>query len=165
MSERLSLRFFYLLVACLILLACCSCSSTKHATQLVEHTSIDTIYLSTLQYDSIYIFESHSSDYHPANIEQDESFAHRSTLDARPKTDTVFIKDVSVEYRYKLLRDTIRLTHCDSIPYEVTITEIKEITRPLTFYDRLCRACFFLLSGALFVLSLKFVLRLKRIKR
>lgn len=156
---------FYALLLTITLLVCCSCSSTKQVTQVVEHVSKDTVYLSTLQYDSIYIFESHSSDYHPAIFEQDESFAQRSSLDARPKTDTVFVKDVSVEYRYKLLRDTTRIIQLDSIPYEVTIIETKEITRPLTPFDRLCRTCFWVLSGTLFVLSLKFVLRLKHLKR
>lgn len=156
---------FYALLLTISLLVCCSCSSTKQVTQVVEHVSKDTVYLSTLQYDSIYIFESHSSDYHPAIFEQDESFAQRSSLDARPKTDTVFIKDVSVEYRYKLLRDTTRIIQRDSIPYEVTIIETNEITRPLTPFDRLCRTCFWVLSGTLFVLSLKFVLRLKHLKR
>lgn len=153
---------FYALLLTITLLVCCSCSSTKQVTQVVEHVSKDTVYLSTLQYDSIYIFESHSSDYHPAIFEQDESFAQRSSLDARPKTDTVFVKDVSVEYRYKLLRDTTRIIQRDSIPYEVTITEIREVARAPTLFDKICRSSFILLSGALFVLLVKFVFAIKK---
>lgn len=47
--------FTILLFGCLTLMVCCSCGSTKVATQLVERTSVDTVYLSNMQYDSIYI--------------------------------------------------------------------------------------------------------------
>lgn len=105
-----------------------SCSTQRQVTQLVEHTSIDTIYLSNIQYDSIYIYQ--------------DKFVDRTK-------DTLYIKDKSIEYRYKLLRDTVRITQRDSIPYEVTVTEVKEITRPLTWFDRLCRYSFFMLLGVL----------------
>lgn len=81
-----------------------------------------------IQYDSIYIYKDKLTD--------------RST-------DTVYIKDVSVEYRYKLLRDTVQIVQRDSIPYEVTIVQTKEITRPLTWYDHLTRLTFWLLIRAL----------------
>lgn len=109
-----------------ILLVCCSCGSTKVTTQLVEHVQKDTIYLSNIKYDSIYIMQDRLLD--------------------RSK-DTIYLKDVSVEYRYKLLRDTVKVVQRDSIPYEVTVTEVKEITRPLTWFDRLTRFCFFFLMG------------------
>lgn len=116
---------FVFVATCLI---CCSCGSTRHVTQLVEHISIDTIYLSNVQYDSIYIYKDKLTD--------------------RSK-DTIYVKDVSVEYRYKLLRDTIYKTQADSIPYQITVTEVKEITRPLTFYDHLTRLTFWLVVGSL----------------
>ena len=78
------------------------------------------------------------------------------------ETDTVFIKDVSVEYRYKLLRDTIYKVERDSIPYQVTVTEIKEITRPLTWYDHLTQSVFWVVIGVLFVLFVRFVFNLKK---
>lgn len=119
-------------ILAIILLVCCSCSSTKAVTQLVEHTSVDTVYLSNTQYDSIYIYKDRVTD--------------RSR-------DTVYLKDISVEYRYKVLRDTIYKTQVDSIPYQVTVTEIKEIKRPLTWFDHLSRICFGIcLSGLLIVL-------------
>ena len=115
------------------------CRSARPTAQLVREVHTDTLYLSSLQYDSIYIFQERTSDYHmnPLNPLKPS------------ETDTVFIKDVSVEYRYKLLRDTIKVVQRDSIPYEVTITEIKEVPRPKTWFDRLCRYAFFLLCGAL----------------
>lgn len=112
-----------------LLLLLLGCSTQRHlTTQLVEHTSIDTIYLSNVQYDSIYIYQ--------------DKLIDRSR-------DTLYIKDKSIEYRYRLLKDTIRVVERDSIPYQVTITEVKEITRPLTFYDHLTRTVFWLVIGLL----------------
>lgn len=97
-----------------ILLVCCSCGSTKPVTQLVERVTKDTLYLSNVQYDSIYILK--------------DKLVDRSS-------DTVYVKDVSVEYRYKMLKDTVRVIKKDSIPYEVTVIETKEIRRPRTWFD------------------------------
>ena len=137
-----------LLIACFIIVGC---AAPRHVTQLVERVQKDTVYLSNIQYDSIYVSKEHSSEYHlnPSNVSNPSN------------SDTLFIKDVSIEYRYKLLRDTVRIVQRDSIPYEVTVTEIKEITRPLTPFDKLCRICFFFLTGILFVLLVKFVFKLK----
>ena len=49
----------------------------------------------------------------------------------------------------KLLKDLInrgflRIDQRDSIPYEVT--EVKEIQRLRTFFDKLCRLCFWFLT-------------------
>ena len=134
------------------LLVCCSCGSTKVATQLVRDVRVDTVYLSNVQYDSIYIYQERTSDYHmnPLNPLKPS------------ETDTVFIKDVSVEYRYKLLKDTIRVVERDSIPYQVTITETKEIQRPLTWYDHLTRSVFWIVIGILFVQLVRFVFNFKK---
>lgn len=110
------------------ILVCCSCGSTKVASQTVEHMHKDTVYLSNVQYDSIYIYKDKLTD---------------------RTRDTIFVKDASIEYRYKMLRDTVRIVQKDSIPYEVTVIETKEITRPLTFYDRLTHTTFWLVIGAL----------------
>lgn len=127
----------------IILLVCCSCGSTKAVTQLVEHTSVDTVYLSNTHYDSVYIYQDRLHDHRLGTLEPS------GTL----KPDTLYIRDVSVEYRYKMLRDTIYKTQVDSIPYQVTVTEIKEIKRPLTWFDHLSRICFGIcLSGLLIVL-------------
>lgn len=116
------------------------CSAPRQVTQLVEHVQRDTIYLSNIQYDSIYIAREKDREYRKAlpNLE---------TL----VPDTLFIRDVSVEYRYKLLRDTFRIVQRDSIPYEVTVTKVKEITRPLTWFDHLTRASFWLIFGMILI--------------
>lgn len=130
-------HFIILLTACILI----GCSSMRQVTtQLVERTSVDTVYLSNVQYDSIYIFKDKLTD--------------RSR-------DTIYIKDVSVEYRYKLLRDTVYKTQVDSIPYQVTVTEIKEITRPLTWFDHLTRACFWLLLGTVGLYLIRLILKLR----
>lgn len=115
-----------ILLTCFIIVGC---SAPRQVTQLVRDVRTDTVYLSNVQYDSIYIYQ--------------DKLVDRSR-------DTLYIKDKSIEYRYKLLRDTVRIVERDSIPYEVTITEVKEITRPLTWFDNLCRICFCIcLSGFL----------------
>ena len=129
------------------LLVCCSCGSTKVVTQTVRDVSVDTVYLSNVQYDSIYIYQDHVSEHHLGTLEPS------GTL----KPDTLYIKDVSIEYRYKLLKDTIRVVERDSIPYQVTITETKEIQRPLTWYDHLTRSVFWIVIGILFVQLVRFV--------
>ena len=130
-----------------------ACSASKHVTQTVERTSVDTVYLNSKQYDRIYIFKEQDKDYHRGNP---------SSLTSNPSPDTVFIKDVSVEYRYKLLRDTIKVVQRDSIPYEVTITETKEIQRPLTWYDHLSRAILWLNIGFVILLFIRFIRKIKR---
>lgn len=82
----------------------CSCSTTR--TVPVETLHHDTLHINKEKYDSIYIDNSHLVD---------------------RGGDTVYIKDKLIEYRYRFLRDTIRISKCDSIPYEVRITEVKEV--------------------------------------
>lgn len=125
----------------LTLLTVYSCSTSRHVTQLVERTSVDTVYLSNVQYDSIYVFRDRQLD--------------RSR-------DTVYLRDVSVEYRYRLLRDTVYKTQIDSIPYQVTVTEVKEITRPLTLFDHLTRFTFWFAVGALLTYLIRVIIRFKK---
>ena len=62
------------------------------------------MYIATQQYDSIYIYND-------------------KTLD-RIK-DTVYLRELSTEYRYKLLRDTLRIIETDTIyiPYGVKVAD------------------------------------------
>lgn len=133
---------FVFVATCLV---CCSCGSTKVATQLVRDVRVDTVYLSNVQYDSIYIYQDHISEHHLGTLPPMDSSG--KYLNQPMRTDTFYIKDKSIEYRYKLLRDTIKVVQRDSIPYEVTITETKEITRPLTWFDRVCRFTFYFILG------------------
>lgn len=104
------------------------CRSAKQAAQLIREVRTDTLYLSNVQYDSIFVFNDRQLD--------------RSR-------DTLLIRETNTEYRYKLLRDTVYKVQHDSIPYEVRIETVREVPRPKTWFDRLCRYAFFLLCGAL----------------
>ena len=150
---------FVTLALSIILLVCCSCGSTKMVTQTVEHTSIDTIYLSNVQYDSIYIYQDHVSEHRigalPMNYKGEK-------INTPMHTDTLYIKDVSVEYHYKMLRDTIYKTQVDSIPFQVTITEVKEITRPLTWYDHLSRSVLWLNIGFVLLIVFRMIRNLRK---
>lgn len=122
-SLRFSFWIFLLITSALLT----GCGSPKHIqTQIVKEIQLDTMYLSTEKYDSIYITQ--------------DRYIDRSR-------DTLYIKESNTEYRYKLLRDTIKEVRVDSIPYEVRITETFEVPRKLTWYDHLTRATFWLLIG------------------
>lgn len=85
----------------------CSCGTMRQEQiQIAERIRKDTVYLSNIQYDSIYIDRSSDVD--------------RSR-------DTITITKTMTEYRYKFLRDTVRIVQRDSIPYEVRITEVKQV--------------------------------------
>lgn len=118
------------------------CGAQKTVTQLVENIRTDTVYINRQQYDSIYIFQERTSDYHRGVIIPNPS-------DVQPLPDTIYIKDKSIEYRYRMLHDTLKVTERDSIPYEVTITEVKEITRPRTWFDKLCLICFVIVTTSI----------------
>ena len=133
-------RLLIILLALLSALVLTGCA-TRRQLQVVERTSVDTVYLSNVQYDSIYIFQDRQLD--------------RSR-------DTVYLRDVSVEYRYRHLSDTIYKVQHDSIPYQVTVTEVKEITRPLSLFDHLTHFTFWLVVGALLLLIIRVIIRLKK---
>ena len=148
-------------IAIAIAIVLIGCSTQRHiVTQRVEHTSVDTIYLSNVQYDSIYIYQDHVSEHHLGNLPPVDSKGQY--LNAPMRTDTLYIKDKSIEYRYKLLRDTIRVVQRDSIPYEVTITETKVIRRPLTWYDHLSRAVLWLNIGFVLLMVIRYYRKLKK---
>lgn len=129
---------FKMVIVIVIVIVTTSCTTTK--TIPVETIRKDTIYLSNLQYDSIYIYN---------NVYQDRS------------RDTLFIKELQTEYRYKFHRDTIRIVQRDSIPYEVRVVETKDVPRKLTWYDHTTRATFWLSIGIIAICIIRFVRRQK----
>ena len=133
-------RLLIILLALLSALVLTGCA-TRRQLQVVDRITHDTLYQSNVHYDSIYIFQDRQLD--------------RSR-------DTVYLRDVSVEYRYRHLRDTIYKVQHDSIPYQVTVTEVKEITRPLSLFDHLTHFTFWLVVGALLLLVIRVIIRLKK---
>ena len=91
------------------------CRSAKQAAQLIREVRTDTLYLSNVQYDSIFVFKDKLTD--------------------RTK-DTVYIKDSILEYRYRLLRDTVYQTRVDSIPVIREVEVVREV-RHLPWYAKL----------------------------
>ena len=96
-------RHFHLSSFLLVLLLAMSCVATRRTPVIpIQSVRTDTLQLHTLHYDSVFI--------------RQERYQDRSR-------DTIYLHDRSVEYRYRLLRDTIREIRHDSIPYEVRIVE------------------------------------------
>ena len=131
-------RLLIILLALLSALVLTGCA-TRRQLQVVDRITHDTLYQSNMHYDSIYVSQ--------------DKYIDRSR-------DTLLIKDKTVEYRFRLLRDTIYKVQHDSIPYQVTVTEVKEITRPLTLFDHLTRLTFWFAVGALLTFL---VIKIKRV--
>lgn len=110
----------------------------------MRHTSQDTIHISNMRYDSIYIYKEKLMDHRKGDVGQGLS-----------KPDTLYVRETTVEYRYRLLRDTIVKTHVDSIAHEVVVTKVKHIARPLTLYDRLTRITFGVVIAGFCILLIK----------
>lgn len=134
-------------LGCLFLILIGCSTQRQVVTQLVHDVRTDTVYLSNMQYDSIYIYQESNKDYH----------LNPSNLSNPSNSDTLFIKDVSIEYRYKLLRDTVRVIQRDSIPYQVTVVKTKEITRPKTTFDIISYWCFGIVVGLILFLIYRII--------
>ena len=118
-----------LIILMIALMGLMSCSTHRVVEQVKEmHT--DTVYVTSLQYDSIYIYND-------------------KTLD-RTK-DTVYLREYSTEYRYKLLRDTLRIIETDSIyiPYRVKVADNGKGKSFLPRFGELAKVAFLVVTAAL----------------
>ena len=98
------------------------CSVHRHGCSgPVTAVSRDSSYAATFHYDSIYVYENHTSDYRRGVRPGMESPCDIS--------DTVVVKDVSIEYRYRYLRDTVSVVRIDSIPVVREVEVVKEKVR------------------------------------
>lgn len=106
------LLFLFFLVLLLLLLSSCGTASTS-AIVPVHSATHDTLWLSKVKYDSIYIDRWQ-------RIER--------------KADTVFCDRAKTEFRYRLLRDTVYKTRTDTIPVvkQVPVIRKERYTPPLT---------------------------------
>ena len=118
-----------------------SCTTQRHLPQVVtlETTRRDTCYIHDTEYDSIYIFHSTDKDYRRGNLtygpseylpNQEPSETSGTLKPFGTLVDTIIVSDVTTEYRYKLLRDTVRELHVDTIPVirEVEVTKTVRYT-------------------------------------
>ena len=119
-----------IIIHIIALMGMMSCASGRHATAVEQGTHTDTVYIATQQYDSIFIWKDRWTD---------------------RTHDTVYMKELSTEYRYRLLRDTLRIVERDSVPYEVVRTETREVERPLSWFDKIARAVFWIVTGSVVI--------------
>ena len=119
-----------IIIHIIALMGMMSCSTHRHASAVEQGTHTDTVYIATQQYDSIYIYND-------------------KTLD-RTK-DTVYLRELSTEYRYKLLRDTLRIIESDTIyiPYGVKVEDNGKDKSVLPRFSELAKAAFLVVTAAL----------------
>ena len=119
-----------IIIHIIALMGMMSCSTHRHAVTVEREMHTDTVYIATQQYDSIYIYND-------------------KTLD-RTK-DTVYLRELSTEYRYKLLRDTLRIIETDTIyiPYGVKVADNGKDKSFLPRFSELSKAAFLVVTAAL----------------
>lgn len=114
-KNRLLARLIAFILFLFLLLLLSSCKTTSNTTDIVPvHSAThDTILLSKVKYDSIYIDRWQ-------RIER--------------KADTVFCDRAKTEFRYRLLRDTVYKTRTDTIPVvkQVPVIRKERYTPPFT---------------------------------
>ena len=121
-SETVFSKLLFLLFLVLLLLLLSSCKTTSNTTDIMPvHSAMhDTLWLSKVKYDSIYIDRWQRIEC---------------------KADTVFCDRVKTEFRYRLLRDTVYKTRTDTIPVvkQVPVIRKERYTPPSTkFLAYLC---------------------------
>ena len=113
-SETVFSKLLFLLFLVLLLLLLSSCRTASNTAIVPVHSAThDTILLSKVKYDSVYIDRWQ-------RIER--------------KADTVFYDRVKTEFRYRLLRDTVYKTRTDTVPVvkQVPVIRKERYTPPFT---------------------------------
>ena len=132
-------RILIILLALLSALVLTGCA-TRRQLQVVDRITHDTIYQSNVHYDSVFVSHDRTTDYHlnPLNPLKPS------------ETDTVFIKDRTVEYRYRLLRDTVYKVQIDSIPV-IREVEVVKVERHVPVIYRLSLSIVIILTLSLII--------------
>ena len=132
-------RLFIILLALLSALVLTGCA-TRRQLQVVDRITHDTLYQSNVHYDSVFVSHDRTTDYHlnPLNPLKPS------------ETDTVFIKDRTVEYRYRLLRDTVYRVNIDSIPV-IREVEVVKVERYVPVIYRLSLSIVIILTLSLII--------------
>ena len=132
-------RFLLILLALLSALVLTGCA-TRRQLQVVDRITHDTLYHSNVHYDSVFVSHDRTTDYHlnPLNPLKPS------------ETDTVFIKDRTVEYRYRLLRDTVYRVKIDSIPV-IREVEVFKVERHVPAIYRLSLSIVIILTLSLII--------------
>ena len=98
------MRYLLCLLFCTLLAGC----RTQRELPVVERVTRDTLYLHQVQYDSVFVSQ--------------ERYVDRSH-------DTLYVQERSVEHRYRLLRDTLRIHQVDSVPVIREVEVVREVAR------------------------------------
>ena len=132
-------RILIILLALLSALVLTGCAPRRQL-QVVDRITHDTIYQSNVHYDSVFVSHDRTTDYHlnPLNPLKPS------------ETDTVFIKDRTVEYRYRLLRDTVYRVKIDSIPV-IREVEVVKVERHVPAIYRLSLSIVIILTLSLII--------------
>ena len=96
------MRHLLYLLFCTLLAGC----GTQRKLPVVERIQRDTVYLHQVQYDSVFVSQ--------------ERYVDRSH-------DTLYVQERNVEYRYRLLRDTLRIHQVDSVPVIREVEVVREV--------------------------------------
>ena len=96
------MRHLLCLLFCTLLAGC----GTQRKLPVVERIQRDTVYLHQVQYDSVFVSQ--------------ERYVDRSR-------DTLYVQERSVEYRYRLQRDTLRIHQVDSVPVIREVEVVREV--------------------------------------
>lgn len=113
-SETVFSKLLFQLFLVLLLLLLSSCRTASNTAIVPVHSAThDTLWLSKVKYDSVYIDRWQ-------RIER--------------KADTVFCDRAKTEFRYRLLRDTVYKTRTDTIPVvkQVPVIRKERYTPPFT---------------------------------
>lgn len=114
-KNRLLARLIAFILFLFLLLLLSSCKTTSNTTDImpVHSATHDTILLSKVKYDSVY-------------IDRWQRIEH--------KADTVFYDRAKTEFRYRLLRDTVYKTRTDTVPVvkQVPVIRKERYTPPFT---------------------------------
>ena len=100
--KKLVIIFILLVVACTLF----GCATSRPTSQVVEASLRDTVYVNKVLYDSVYI-DNWYYTYH--------------------KADTVVVEKSKLEYRYKVLRDTVFRARTDSVPVIREVEVVREV--------------------------------------
>ena len=116
---------FLFVVACTLF----GCATSRPTSQVVEASLRDTVYVNKVLYDSVYI-DNWYYTYH--------------------KADTVVVEKTKLEYRYKVMRDTVFRARIDSVPVVREVEVVREV-RHVPWYAKVLSVV-----GGLFLIIIVF---------
>ena len=116
---------FLFVVACTLF----GCATSRPTSQVVEASLRDTVYVNKVLYDSVYI-DNWYYTYH--------------------KADTVVVEKTKLEYRYKVMRDTVFRARIDSVPVIREVEVVREV-RHVPWYAKVLSVV-----GGLFLIIIVF---------